>query len=56
MWRECPSYCSGVWHYLDGEFHCGEQVDEFVECEFVDIGLEELGHPRAGEMIETAAA
>ena len=41
--------------YLDGEFQCGEQVDEFVECEFVDIGLEELGHPRAVRC-RTAAA
>ena len=26
--------------YLNGEFKGGEQVDEFVECEFVDVGLE----------------
>ena len=26
--------------YLDGELQGGEQVDEFVECEFVDVGLE----------------
>ena len=36
--------------YLDGELHGGEQVDEFIECEIVDVGLEELGHPRTGEM------
>ena len=27
-------------HYLNGELKGGEQVDEFVECEFVDVGLE----------------
>jgi hypothetical protein len=27
-------------HYLNGEPKGGEQVDEFVECEFVDVGLE----------------
>jgi hypothetical protein len=27
-------------NYLNGEFKCGEQVDEFVECEFVDVRLE----------------
>ena len=26
--------------YLNGEFKGGEQVDEFVEGEFVDVGLE----------------
>ena len=36
--------------YLNGELQGGEQVDEFIECEIVDVGLEELGHPRTGEM------
>ena len=26
--------------YLNGEFKGGEQVDEFAECEFVDVRLE----------------
>ncbi len=37
-------------YYLNDELQGGEQVDEFIECEFVDVGLEELGHPRTGEM------
>ena len=35
---------------MKGEFKGGEQVDEFVECEFVDVRLEKFGHLRAGEM------
>jgi hypothetical protein len=26
--------------YLKAQLQGGEQVDEFVECEFVDVGLE----------------
>ena len=37
---------------MKDEVEGGEQVDEFIECEIVivDVGLEELGHPRTGEM------
>ena len=36
--------------YVNGEFERGQQIDQFVECEFVDVRLEQLGHLRAGQV------